>query len=65
MQYIMSSVYRKLGDMNTKIYGFEKNRFRNLVIAEACRQQNKHCVEQAQTFFKIWMKTNNPDSNNP
>lgn len=64
MQRLLATLYKRFGNMTVELEGFEEIRFKNLVIAQACRYKIKDCTEQALALFKQWMKTNDPDTNN-
>jgi len=64
MQRMLLPVYSKFRNMTTKLNDFEEIRFKNLVIAEACRYRINDCIEQAVNLFSKWMNTTDPDKNN-
>jgi len=64
MKRMLSSVYNRFRNMTVELEGYEDIRFKNLVIAEACRHRVQDCIDQALTLFKQWMQTEKPDSNN-
>ncbi|KAE9538907.1 hypothetical protein AGLY_005489 [Aphis glycines] len=64
MQRMLSPVYSRFRNMTVELNNFEEIRFKNLVIAEACRRRIKDCTEQALDLFSRWMKTTDPDKNN-
>ncbi|XP_026808314.1 aminopeptidase N-like [Rhopalosiphum maidis] len=64
MQRMLSPVYSRFRNMTTKLNDFEEIRFKNLIIAEACRYRINDCTEQAINLFSKWMNTTDPDKNN-
>lgn len=64
MKRLLSFVYNQFQDMNDEVNGFEEIRFKNMIIAQACRHHVKDCTEQALELFNIWMKSDDPDNNN-
>ncbi|KAF0765051.1 aminopeptidase N-like [Aphis craccivora] len=64
MRRLLLPVYSRFQNMTTKYNSFEETRFKNLVIAEACRHEIKDCTKQALDLFRKWMKTTDPDKNN-
>jgi len=64
MKRVLSSVYNQFRNMTVELENYEDIRFKNLVIAEACRYRVQDCTDQALKLFKQWMNTDNPDSNN-
>ncbi|VVC39573.1 Hypothetical protein CINCED_3A003208 [Cinara cedri] len=64
MRRLLSPVYTNFRNMNEEVKGFEEIRFKNMIIAQACRNQMKDCIHQSLELFSNWMTAEDPDNNN-
>ncbi|XP_050433287.1 aminopeptidase N-like [Adelges cooleyi] len=64
MQKLIAPVYNNYRDMTEELRGYEPILFKNLVIAEACRNRMRDCSDQAVTLFRKWMQSSDPDNFN-